>query len=313
MILALAGGVGGARLANGLARVLKPGQLTVAVNVGDDFEHLGLTICPDIDTVTYTLAGLNNRDLGWGRMGESWAFMEELKALGGPDWFLLGDRDLAKHVLRSERLRRNETLSAVTADFARRQGIVQAIVPMSDDPVRSLVETNEGELPFQDYFVRRRCEPRFHAIRFAGANKASASPGLRAALGDPALEAIIICPSNPLLSIGPFLAVASIKSALQTRRVPCVAVSPFIRGEAVKGPAAKILRELGQEPGAASIARSYSGIIDGILCDPDDQTAKQVPDGISISTADTLMRNEAGQERLAREVLSFASTLKDRA
>lgn len=313
MILTLAGGVGGARLANGLAHVLAPGELTVAVNVGDDFTHLGLAICPDIDTVTYTLAGRNNRELGWGVTGETWAFMDELRALGGPDWFNLGDRDLAKHVLRSERLRQGETLSAVTADFAARQGIAQAIVPMSDDPVRSLVATDEGELPFQDYFVRRRCEPRFKGIGFAGADTARIAPGFAAALADPALAAIVIAPSNPVLSIGPFLAVPAIAAALHTRRVPCVAVSPFIGGEAVKGPAAKIMRETGQEPGAASVAKSYAGIADLILCDPADPAAGQVVDGIRIHATDTLMRDDAGQQRLAREVLAHAAALRSAA
>lgn len=309
MILALAGGVGGARLANGLAHVLPAGELTVAVNVGDDFTHLGLPICPDIDTVTYTLAGRNNRELGWGVNGESWAFMDELKALGGPDWFNLGDRDLAKHALRGEWLRQGWTLSQVTAELARRQGILHAIVPMSDDPVRSMVLTDEGELPFQDYFVRRRCEPRFVSIRFAGAEQARISPGLAAALADPALEAVVVCPSNPVLSIGPFLAVAEIAAALRARRVPCVAVSPFIGGEAVKGPAAKIMRELGEEPGAASLVGHYAGIVDAVLCDHADPAAGQTLGGIAFRAADTLMRDDAGQQRLAREALALARGL----
>lgn len=306
MILALAGGVGGARLANGLARVLAPGELTVAVNVGDDFTHLGLPICPDIDTVTYTLAGRNNRELGWGVTGESWAFMDELKALGGPDWFNLGDRDLAKHVLRGEWLRQGQSLSQVTAELARRQGIAQTIVPMSDDPVRSMILTDEGELPFQDYFVRRRCEPRFVSIRFDGAERARISAGLAHVLADPALEAIVVCPSNPVLSIGPFLAVPQIASALRASTAPCVAVSPFIGGEAVKGPAAKIMRELGEEPGAACLVRHYAGIVDAVLCDHGDPAAGQVIDGITFHAADTLMRDDADQQRLARDVLARA-------
>lgn len=305
MILALAGGVGGARLANGLANVLKPGELTVAVNVGDDFTHLGLPVCPDIDTVTYTLANRNNRELGWGVSGETWAFMDELKALGGPDWFNLGDRDLAKHVLRGEWLRQGWSLSQITAELARRQGITQAIVPMSDEPVRSMVLTDEGELPFQDYFVRRRCEPRFLSIRFVGAEQAKISPGLAEVLADPALEAIVICPSNPVLSIGPFLAVAGIAAELRARRVPCVAVSPFIGGEAVKGPAAKIMRELGEEPGAACLVRHYAGIVDAVLCDHADPAVGRVIDGMAFYAADTLMRNDADQQRLARKALAL--------
>lgn len=309
MILALAGGVGGARLANGLAHVLSPGELTVAVNVGDDFTHLGLPICPDIDTVTYTLAGRNNRELGWGVSGETWAFMDELRALGGPDWFNLGDRDLAKHALRGHWLRQGQSLSEVTAELARRQGIMQAIVPMSDDPVRSMVLTDEGELPFQDYFVRRRCEPRFVSIRFDGAQQARIAPGLARALADPALEAIVVCPSNPVLSIGPFLAVPEIAAALRAADVPCVAVSPFIGGEAVKGPAAKIMRELGEQPGAACLTRHYAGIVDAVLCDHGDPAAGQRIDGIAFHPADTLMRDDADQQRLAREVLATARSL----
>lgn len=306
MILALAGGVGGARLANGLAKLLAPGELTVAVNVGDDFTHLGLPICPDIDTVTYTLAGRNDYARGWGVADESWAFMDELRALGGPGWFSLGDRDLAKHVLRGEWRRQGQSLSQVTAAFARAQGIVQKIVPMSDDPVRSIVLTDEGELPFQDYFVRRRCEPRFMAIRFEGAAQAQMSPGLATALSDPALEAIVICPSNPILSIGPFLSVPPIAAALRARKVPCVAVSPFIGGEAIKGPAAKIMRELGATPGAACLVDFYHEIVDAVLCDAADPAAGQTLRGIVFHAADTLMTDDAGQLRLARDVLFHA-------
>lgn len=309
MILALAGGVGGARLANGLAQLLAPGELTVAVNVGDDFTHLGLAICPDIDTVTYTLAGRNNRELGWGVAGESWAFMDELGALGGPDWFNLGDRDLAKHVLRSEWLRQGQSLSHVTAELARRQGVPHAIVPMSDDPVRSMIITDEGELTFQDYFVRRRCEPRFRSIRFDGADAARISPGMAAALADPSLEAVVICPSNPLLSLGPFLAVPQIAQALRDCTVPRVAVSPFIGGDAVKGPAAKIMRELGEEPGATCLARYYAGVVDAVLCDLDDPAAGHSIDGLSFHPADTLMKDDAGQRRVAGDVLALAQTL----
>lgn len=313
MIVALAGGVGGARLANGLAQVLAPGDLLVAVNVGDDFEHLGLTICPDIDTVTYTLAGLNDAVRGWGVKDETWSFMATLRELGGPDWFALGDRDLAKHVLRTDRLRRGESLTAITADIARSCGITQRIVPITDDPVRSIVETDEGPLPFQDYFVRRRCEPVFRTIRFDGAEAAKPSPALLDALAHPALEAVIICPSNPVLSIGPILAVPGIADALRASAAPCVAVSPFIGGEAVKGPAAKIMRELGIEPGAAALARPYAGLVDAILCDENDPAAGTVVDDIRMVASDTLMRDDAGQQRLARECLALAGGLRSAA
>ena len=309
MIVALAGGVGGARLANGLAAILPPGELLVAVNTGDDFEHMGLTICPDIDTVTYTLAGLSDEMRGWGIKDETWSFMDTVRKLGGPDWFALGDRDLAKHVLRTERLRSGESLSAITRDFARACGIAQAIVPMSDDPVRSIVETDRGALSFQDYFVRHRCEPAFVSIRYEGAETARPAPPLMAALADPALEAIVICPSNPVLSIGPLLAIEGIAQALRNRAAPCVAVSPFIGGEAVKGPAAKIMRELGIEPGAAALAGQYAGFVDAILCDHDDPSAGMSIDDIRIVASDTLMRGDSGQKRLARESLALAAAL----
>ncbi len=309
MILALAGGVGGARLANGLAAVLAPHELTIAVNTGDDFEHIGLTICPDIDTITYTLAGRNDRTRGWGLTGETWSFMDELKHLGGPDWFALGDRDLAKHVWRTDRLKAGESLSAITADLARRQGVGAAIVPMSDQPVRTMIGTDQGELSFQDYFVRLRYEPALRTIRFAGADRAAIGPGLAAALGDPALKAILICPSNPILSLGPMLAIPAIRSALLERRVPCVAVSPFIGGQAVKGPAAKILLELGQEPGAQALLGLYAGIVDGILCDEGDPAANTQIGSVRIAATDTLMADDAGQQRLAKEALAFATSL----
>lgn len=309
MIVALAGGVGGARLANGLAAILPPGELLVAVNTGDDFEHMGLTICPDIDTVTYTLAGLNDEARGWGVRDETWSFMATVKKLGGPDWFALGDRDLAKHVLRTERLRRGESLTTITRSFAKACGIAQGIVPMSDDPVRSIVETDIGPLAFQDYFVRLACKPAFRGIRYEGCESARPSPPLIAALTDPALQAIVICPSNPVLSIGPILAVEGIAQALRNRTAPCLAISPFIGGEAVKGPAAKIMRELGIEPGAAAVAGHYAGLVDAILCDHDDRSAGTIMDGIRLVATDTLMRGNSCQQRLARETLALAASI----
>lgn len=306
MIVVLAGGVGGARFANGLAQQLGPGELTVIVNVGDDFDHLGLRICPDLDTVTYTLAGLNNRELGWGQVGETWSFMDALRGLGGPDWFNLGDRDLASHVLRTHRLAAGEPLSAIVADYAARRGIAQRIVPATDDPLRTKVLTDEGELDFQDYFVRRRCEPVFRSIRFAGAESARVQPQALAALTDPALEAVLIAPSNPLLSLAPILAVRELAEALAARRVPCIAVSPFIAGQAVKGPAAKILRELGLEPGPAAVAAHYGDLIDGLVIDHADTADLARP---ALLRTDILMRGDAGQQRLAAEVLAFARSL----
>lgn len=304
MILALAGGVGGAKLANGLAAILPPGQLTVAVNTGDDFEHMGLSVSPDLDTVLYTLAGINNRELGWGRQDESWAFMDAAAKLGGETWFRLGDRDMATHVLRGQRMRAGETLSAVTADFAQRLGIRQAIVPMSDDPVRSMVDTDEGELPFQDYFVRRQCQPRFRSIRFDGVETARAGAGLITALDDPALEAIVLCPSNPLLSIAPILALPGMAARLAARTAPCIAVSPFIAGKAVKGPAAKIMAELGLPTTPAGVADHYGALLDGLIIDTaDSDLAPATPVTLAVPT---LMRDEADQARLASEALAMA-------
>lgn len=304
-VLAIAGGVGGAKLAAGLAAVLPEGALTVAVNTGDDFEHMGLTICPDLDSVMYAMAGLNNREKGWGVAGETWAFMEMVGRLGGEGWFNLGDRDLATHVLRTQRLR-SQTLSQVTAGLTHALGIRQRVVPMSDDPVGSIVQTDEGELAFQDYFVRRQCGPRFLGIRFEGAGAARLSPGFAEALADPALEAIVLCPSNPWLSIGPVLAVPGVRAALLARRVPVVALSPFIAGQAVKGPAAKIMAELGQTPTPPALAAHYAGLVDGLAVDHAD--ACDLP-GMAVLACDALMRDAADQVRLAGEMLGFARGL----
>ncbi|WP_339709974.1 2-phospho-L-lactate transferase [uncultured Sphingosinicella sp.] len=309
MIVALAGGVGGAKLAAGLATVLPPEELLIAVNVGDDFEHLGLTVCPDLDTVTYTLAGIANRTQGWGLEGETWNFMAMLRDLGGEDWFNLGDRDMALHVLRTQRLK-TQTLSTVTADIAASLGIRHRIAPVSDDPVRSMVETDEGELAFQDYFVRRRCEPRFLSIRYDRADAATPSPALAEAFSNPALEAIIICPSNPFLSIGPILAIPGIRRALESRRVPVVAVSPFIGGKAVKGPAAKIMNERGFEATPSAVVDYYAGLLDGLVIDHADAALPCT--GPAILADDTLMRDAADRERLARITLDFARSLRAR-
>lgn len=304
--LALAGGVGGARLAAGLARALPDGHLTVAVNTGDDFDHVGLHVAPDIDTVLYTLAGINNAEQGWGIGGESWAAMGALKRLGGPDWFLLGDQDLATHILRTQRLRAGESLSAITADFAARLGINQAVVPMSDDPVRSIVETDEGTLPFQEYFVRRRCEPRFLSIRFDGADTARPSAGLASALDHPDLAGIILCPSNPILSMRPILSLPGIIDRLRARKVPLVALSPFIGARAVKGPAAKIFAELGLEPTPAGLVSCYDGLLDGLVIDHADAA---LGNPVRSLVTDTLMRDRDDQLRLARQILDFTATL----
>ena len=204
-IVALAGGVGGAKLAHGLAQILPPEDLTVIVNTGDDFEHYGLYISPDLDTVCYTLAGLANPKTGWGRKNETWQAIENAKVLGGPDWFNLGDQDLGTHLERTRRMKAGQTLSQITRDFCKAWGIGPTVLPMSDQPVRTIVETDEGELAFQEYFVHRRCEPKVKGFRFEGIDTAEAAPGALEAIE--AADAVVICPSNPWVSIDPILAV----------------------------------------------------------------------------------------------------------
>ncbi|MGE3710671.1 MAG: 2-phospho-L-lactate transferase, partial [Hyphomicrobiaceae bacterium] len=309
---ALAGGVGGARLAAGLAAALDdPSDLTVIVNTGDDFEHLGLSISPDLDTVMYTLASIENPDAGWGRRDETWSFMATLEALGGPDWFRLGDHDMAVHAVRTQRLRAGSSLSHVTLDLSRALGVRSQILPMSDDPLRTIVATDEGTLEFQHYFVRRRCEPRLLEIRFQGINTARAGKEALAALSAADLEAIVIAPSNPYVSIAPILALNGMRQALERRRVPLVAVSPIIAGRAVKGPAAKMMAELGVEVSALGIARHYAGLIDGLVIDEADcDLATAIASlGISVHVTSTLMRDDDSRRRLAVETLGLSRRL----
>jgi LPPG:FO 2-phospho-L-lactate transferase len=312
VILALAGGVGGARLANGLTRRLAPEDLVVAVNTGDDFEHLGLHVSPDLDSVMYRLAGLNDTERGWGLAGETWRFMEALGRLGGETWFNLGDRDLATHVERTRRLRAGESLSDVTTAFCRRLGIAHCVAPMSDRPVRTMVRTDDGTIPFQDYFVRLRCAPAVRGFDFAGADAARPSAALSAALDDDDLSAIVICPSNPYVSIAPILALPGVAAAMASRRVPVVAVSPIVGGEAVKGPAAKMMRELGVAPSSASIASHYGPLLDGLVLDAADASLAPGIEAAGTATlvTGTLMRGDGDERRLADETLAFAATLR---
>jgi LPPG:FO 2-phospho-L-lactate transferase len=309
-VLALSGGIGGAKLALGLQHVLPAGALTVAVNTGDDFEHLGLSISPDIDTMLYTLAGLSNTELGWGRAGESWQFMAEIERLGGETWFRLGDRDLAIHVERTRRFAAGQSLQSITEEFARRFGTASQVWPVTDDRVRTIVSTDEGELEFQHYFVRRRCEPVVRAIAYAGASEARPIASLDRLLApESGLTAIVICPSNPWLSIDPILAVPGWRQALRNARVPVVAVSPLIGGQAVKGPTAKIMRELQLDVSVLTIVQHYEGLIDGIVLDrADAHLADKL--GIASHVTGTLMLTLEDKRRLASETLEFAGSLR---
>lgn len=307
-VLALSGGVGGARLANGLAAILGA-ELTVLVNTGDDFSHLGLTICPDLDTVMYTLAGIADPVQGWGRADETWAFMEETERLGGETWFRLGDRDLAVHAERTRRLTAGETLNAVTADLCARFGIASRILPMTDDPVPTLVDTDEGTLAFQDYFVRRRCAPEVAGFRFDGIATAKPNADAMALLDDPALAAIVIGPSNPFVSVAPILALPGLRENLERRRVPLVAVSPVIAGRAVKGPAAKMMAELGITPSAASVAAHYGDLLDGFVVDRADAGLAEQISGVRVLVTDTIMKTQDIQRALASDILAFAAQI----
>ena len=306
-VLALSGGIGGAKLALGLSRVLPPETLTVVANTGDDFEHLGLSISPDVDTLMYTLAGLDNSEAGWGRKDETWTFMSALAQLGGETWFKLGDADLAVHVERTRRLRSGESLSQITGDLCRKLGVPARIVPMSDDPVRTRIRTDDGWLDFQDYFVRFQSRPVVREIVFASAANARPQPQFLAALADPDLRAVVICPSNPLISIDPILSLPGVRDALRACKAPVVAVSPIIAGRAVKGPTAKMLEELGIVPSAEVVARRYGDMIDVFVADPDD--AAVISDAgldLEVFATPTLMRTLADREHVARAVLDAA-------
>jgi LPPG:FO 2-phospho-L-lactate transferase len=303
-IVALAGGVGGAKLADGLYHALPPEDLTIIVNTADDFEHWGLRICPDLDTVCYTLAGHANPETGWGLRDETWNALEAISRLGGADWFRIGDRDLATHLERTRLLRTGRTLSQITAEFCREWGIRCTVLPMSDDPVATIVETDEGELAFQEYFVHRRCEPRVRGFHFAGIETASPAPRVRIAIRQ--ADAIVICPSNPWVSIDPILAVLA--PSLPALPAASVAVSPLIGGRAVKGPAAKMFAELGLEPNPVSVAQHYAPVgLNGMVLDSLDAAwSEPVRElGIQPYVTDTLMVTSADRLRLAQAVLNF--------
>lgn len=307
-IVALAGGVGGAKFAHGLAQFLSPEDLTVIVNTGDDFEHYGLTICPDLDTVCYTLAGMANPETGWGRANETWNVIENTSRLGGPDWFRLGDQDLGTHLERTRRLKEGQTLSQITKDFCNAWEIGPTILPMSDQPVRTIVETEEGDLAFQEYFVNRRCEPRVTGFRFEGVEAAEPAPGAREAIQS--ADAVIICPSNPWVSVDPILRVISSLPVGEGSGVTAIAISPIIGGQTVKGPAAKMYRELGIEPSALAVARHYCDLVTGFVLDEVDKQLEGEIRSLSMRTlvTNTLMKSHDDRKQLAVDVLEFIGT-----
>lgn len=306
-ILAISGGVGGAKLALGLSRRLPPSALTIVANTADDFEHLGLYIAPDLDTVMYTLAGLSDTQRGWGLADESWRCMEALAALGGESWFSLGDRDLATHLLRSQLLAGGASLSEATARLCSRLGVEHRLLPMSDDRVSTRVVTAQGELPFQQYFVRERCEPVVTGFRFAGADCATPHPEFMAQLDDDQLDAVIICPSNPFVSVDPVLALPGVRTALAACSAPVLAVSPIVGGTALKGPAAKMLAELGRDVSATAVAEHYLGLVDTFVLDRRDATlASEIETlGMAVHCTSTVMNSLADREQLAADLLDL--------
>lgn len=304
--IALAGGVGGAKLALGLSKILAPRELAIVVNTGDDEQFHGLHVSPDVDTVMYTLAGLSNAATGWGIAGETFYALERLRAYGADAWFNLGDRDLATHIRRTELLRQDYTLSSVTDTLRTALGVAHPIAPMSDQSVRTMLTTDIGELPMQTYFVKNRCEPIVSAIRFDGAENARPSPALAQALSES--DALAFCPSNPYVSVAPILAVPGVRRAIERFKGLRVAVSPIVGGQAVKGPAAKMMRELGHEVSCAGVARQYAGLCDVFVID--DMDAEYAPAiealGMRAAVTNTIMNDDADKVRLAKYICGLA-------
>jgi LPPG:FO 2-phospho-L-lactate transferase len=309
--LAITGGVSGAKLALGLSNLLAGDALTMIVNTGDDFRHLGLHISPDIDTLVYTLAGLSNPDTGWGRRDESWQFMDALAALGGETWFSLGDRDLAMHIERTRRLEAGESLTRVTTGLASSLGIESRILPMSDDRVRTQVMTAGGVMDFQHYFVRERCEPVVSGFKFDGADSANINPEIDQCLSDPALAGIILCPSNPFVSIDPILAVRGMQQRLVQSSVPIVAVSPIVGGAAIKGPTVKIMQELSIPNTASRVAGHYRHFLDGFVLDNEDAALRDEVEalGMKVSVTQTVMETLDERVKLAQVCLDLVGQL----
>jgi len=309
-VVALAGGVGGAKLADGLAQSMDARHLTVVVNTGDDFRHFNLLICPDLDTVCYTLAGLANSNTGWGRANETWSAMQTLEMLGAPTWFRLGDRDLGWHLERTRRIAAGQTLGQITADLCHILGIQARVLPMSDDPLATRVYTSEGEMPFQEYFVQHQCQPIVNGFRFDGRENAQPSAGVLDAIRH--AELVVICPSNPWVSIDPILAIEGISREVASKRV--IAVSPIVAGKTLKGPAAKMFAELGIKPSASAVAMHYSGILSGFMIDLQDaeQAGEIETHGIEVAVDNIIMKDRPDRRRLASSVLEFGKMVAGR-
>lgn len=306
-IVALCGGVGGAKLADGLQQCLAPGTLRIVVNTGDDFEHRGLWICPDLDTVLYTLGGVANASQGWGRADESWEVQAEWRGRGLDTWFQLGDRDIALHLYRRELQSQGMRLTGISRALAARFGVPSDLLPMCDAPAPTTVLTDEGEMAFQEYFVKHRCRPTVRGFHYGGAGGAGLTPEIRGAMEDPDLEGIILCPSNPYLSVAPILAVPGMRQCLLNARVPIIAVSPIIGGAAVKGPAAKIMQELDLPVSPLQIAREYTDFLDAMLIDEGDAAllGMREPGEPELLTAPVLMRTPEDRRTLAAACLGL--------
>lgn len=302
-VVALAGGVGGAKLVHGLAQVLPPEDLTVIVNTADDFVHLGLRVSPDLDTICYTLAGMANPQAGWGRADETWQAMSAIEKLGGPSWFHLGDRDLGTQLERTRRFMDGQSLRQIVRDFCRSWNIGQSILPMTNDSVQTIVKTNEGDLAFQEYFVHRRCEPRVTGFGFQGAGAAHPTPGVCEALAE--ADCVVICPSNPWVSIDPILAIPGLRGAIEPGKA--VAISPIIGGRTVKGPAAKMYAELGIEPSALAVTHHYQDLVSTFVLDKVDLALERQVHALNLRVlvTNTLMVTLDDRRRLATDVLDF--------
>jgi LPPG:FO 2-phospho-L-lactate transferase len=316
--LAISGGVGGAKLALGLSHELSSDDLVIVANTGDDFTHLGLKVSPDLDTVMYTLANINNKELGWGQQGETWNFLDAIKVLGGETWFRIGDRDLGTHIVRTELMAGGQSLSEATMQLCRQLNISHSLIPMTDDPVSTIVNTRNGErLAFQHYFVRDKCAPEVVGFEFGGMDVARPAPGFLAALQDPDLTAIIICPSNPFVSVDPVLKLPGVVSAMASSGAPMIAVSPIVGGQAIKGPAAKMMGELGMPQSALAVAKHYKTHypdMRGFVLDNVDSELQGEVEALGFATilTNTVMVTLQDRIDLARTILDFSSAFDNR-